>query len=160
MKLYSVITTVKEYSGCKNVIFRWFRQPMPQGQRPYADLIKDYEPGNPAFYATQVFVEELFTWDEAQQLKTYLDQHHEDQGDTVFKEATLPVENDIPPFEVGDSFCMLSEEPEYSLPFKVVGLFNLVGCTLDGEASEMELGKPLAAVKEAAAQMLDDVVAE
>jgi hypothetical protein len=55
---------------------------------------------------------------------------------------------------------MLSEEPEYSLPFKVVGLFNLVGCTLDGEASEMELGKPLAAVKEAAAQMLDDVVAE
>lgn len=73
MKLYSVITTVKEYSGCKNVIFRWFREGMPQGQRPYADLIKDYEPGNPAFYATQVFVEELFTWDEAQQLKTYLD---------------------------------------------------------------------------------------
>jgi hypothetical protein len=56
---------------------------------------------------------------------------------------------------------MLSEEPEYSLPFEVVGLFNLVGCTLiDGEASEMELGKPLAAVKEAAAQMLDDVVAK
>jgi hypothetical protein len=143
MKLYSVITTVKEYSGCKNVIFRWFREAMPQGQRPYADLIKDYEPGNPAFYATQVFVEELFTWDEAQQLKTYLDQRHEDQGNTVIKEATLPVENDICPVEVGDSFCMLFEEPEYSLPFKVVGLFNLD-----------------AAVKEAAAQMLDDVVAK
>jgi hypothetical protein len=72
MKLYSVMTTVKEYSGCKNVIFRWFRQPMPQGRRPYADLIKDYEPGN----STEKFVEELFTWDEARQLKTYLDQHH------------------------------------------------------------------------------------
>jgi hypothetical protein len=33
MKLYSVITTVKEYSGCKNVISRWFREAMPQGQR-------------------------------------------------------------------------------------------------------------------------------
>ena len=151
MKLYSVITTVKEYSGCKNVIFRWFREAMPQGRRPYADLIKDYEPGSRAFGALEVFVEELFTWDEAQQLKTYLDQHHEDQGDTVLKEATLPVENDIFPFEVGDSFYMLSEEPEYSLPFKVVGLFNLDGCPLiDGSE----------AVKEAAAQMLDDVVAK
>jgi hypothetical protein len=38
---------------------------------------------------------------------------------------------------------MLSEEPEYSLPFEVVGLFNLD-----------------AAVKEAATQMLDVVVAK
>jgi hypothetical protein len=44
MKLYSVRTTVKEYSGCKNVIFTWFRHAMPQGRRPYADLIKDYDP--------------------------------------------------------------------------------------------------------------------
>jgi hypothetical protein len=141
MKLYSVMTTVKEYSGCKNVIFRWFREAMPQGRRPYADLIKDYEPGNrDAFGVLERFVEELFTWDEAQRLKTYLDQHLEVQGDTVIKEATLPVENDSPPFEVGDRFYILPEEPEYSLPFEVVGLFNLD-----------------AAVKEAAAQMLDDV---
>jgi hypothetical protein len=145
MKLYSVMTTVEEYSGCKNVIFRWFRG--PQGRRPYADLIKDYEPGNPA----ETFVEELFTWDEALQLETYLDQYQ--WVDTVIEEATLPVESDTLPFDlkVGDSFCMLSEEPEYSLPFKVVGLFNLDGCPLiDGSE----------AVKEAAAQMLDDVVAK
>jgi hypothetical protein len=30
----------------------------------------------------------------------------------------------------GDDFYMLSEKPEYSLPFKVWGYFNLVGCTL------------------------------
>jgi len=30
----------------------------------------------------------------------------------------------------GDSFYSLSEEPEYSLPFKVSGYFNLLGCTL------------------------------
>jgi hypothetical protein len=61
----------------------------------------------------------------------------------VIKEAILPVENDICPFEVGDSFYMLSEEPEYSLPFEVVGLFNL-------DAASQRSG----------AQMLDDVVAK
>jgi len=30
----------------------------------------------------------------------------------------------------GDDFYRLSEEPEYSLPFKVLGYFNLVGYTL------------------------------
>src|SRR5262249_34287861 len=94
MKLYSVITTVKEYSGCKNVIFR-FRHAMPQGQRPYADLIKDYEPRNRNAFYVEAYIEELFTWDEARQLKAYLDQHHRDQGDTVIKEVTLPVENTV-----------------------------------------------------------------
>jgi hypothetical protein len=135
MKLYSVITTVKEYSGCKNVIFRWFRHAMLQGQRPYPDLIKDYEPRNRDAFYVEAYIEELFTWDEARQLEAYLDQHHGDQGDTVIKEVTLPVENNVMGFGGravggGDSFYMLSEEPEYSLPFKVWGYFNLVGCTL------------------------------
>jgi len=30
----------------------------------------------------------------------------------------------------GDDFYMLHKEPKYSLPFKVCGYFNLVGCTL------------------------------
>jgi len=59
MKLYSIITTVKEYSGCKNLVFHWFRHAMPQGQRPYADLIKDYEPGNPDAFYVEAYIEEL-----------------------------------------------------------------------------------------------------
>jgi hypothetical protein len=39
MKLYSVTNTAKEYSGCRNVAFNWFRHAMPQGRRPYADLL-------------------------------------------------------------------------------------------------------------------------
>ena len=51
MKLYRVRTTAKEHHGCRDVVFQWFRHGMPQGQRPYAELIKDYEPGNRyAFY--------------------------------------------------------------------------------------------------------------
>src|SRR5262245_50602950 len=64
MKLYRVRTTAKEYHGCRDVVFQWFRHAMPQGQRPYADLIKDYEPKESDLY-TEFLIEELFTQDEA-----------------------------------------------------------------------------------------------
>ena len=88
----------------------------------------------PCLYA-EGFVEELFTWDEAQQLKGYLERRQRDVGETVIKEVSLPVENCWMGFHAravggGDDFYMLSEHPEYSLPFKVLGYFNLVGCTL------------------------------
>jgi hypothetical protein len=134
MKLYRVRTTAKEYDGCRDVVFEWFRHAMPEGRRPYADLIRDYEPGNPDICYAEGFVEELFTWDEAQQLKEYFDQHHGDVGETVIEEKSLPVENcsmgvGALPVGGGDDFYMLSEKPGYSLPFKVWGYFNLVGCT-------------------------------
>ena len=77
----------------------------------------------------------MFTWDEAQQLRGYLEQHHRDEGATVIKEVSLPIENcsigfGALPVGGGDDNYRLSEEPEYSLPFKVRGYFNLVGCTL------------------------------
>jgi hypothetical protein len=134
MKLYSVRTTAKQYLGCRDVVFQWFRHE-PQSRRPYADLIRDYEPGNWAMPYAECFVEELFTRDEAQQLKGYLERHYRDEGETVIEEVSLPIENCWMGFRAravggGDSFYMLSEGPEYSLPFKVWGYFNLVGCTL------------------------------
>jgi hypothetical protein len=134
MKFYRVRTTVKAFSGCRDVVFKWFRHAMPQGRRPYADLIRDYEPGNRAMSYAEGLVEELFTWDEARQLRGYLEQHDRDEGETVIEEVSLPIENSwmgvgALPVGGGDDFYMLSEAPEYSLPFKVWGYFNLVGCT-------------------------------
>src|SRR5262249_30700496 len=65
MKLYRVRTTAKEYHGYRDVVFHWFGHPMPQGQRPYADLIKDYEPRDRDAVYVEAYIEELFTWDEA-----------------------------------------------------------------------------------------------
>ena len=135
MKLYRVRTTAKEYHGCRDIVFQWFRHAMPQGQRLYADLIKDYEPRNRDAFYVEAYIEELFTWDEARQLKAYLDQYHGDQGDTVIKEMALPVENNVMgflahPVGVGDSFYILCNEPEYALPIKVWGYFDLTGSTL------------------------------
>jgi hypothetical protein len=134
MKLYDVSTTVREFRGCKNVVFNWVRHAMPQGRRPYAALIKDYEPGPHAVY-TELLIEELFTSDEARQLKDYLDRHHGREGKTVIKEQPLPVENNMMGYGAlgvggGDDFYLLCEEPAYSLAFKVWGYYNLVGCTL------------------------------
>jgi hypothetical protein len=133
MKLYRVTTTVREFRGCKNVVFIWFRY-MPPGRRPYAVLIKDYEPERALAVYTESLIEELFTWDEARQLKDYLARHHGREGKTVIKEEPLPVDNmmDYGGLAVGggDDFYMLYKEPEYSLPFKVSGYYNLVGCTV------------------------------
>jgi hypothetical protein len=135
MKLYRASTTVREFRGCKNVVFNWFRHAMPQGRRPFAVLIKDYEPERPLAVYTELLIEELFTSDEARQLKDYVDQHHGREGKTVIKEQPLPVENDMMGYGAlavggGDDFYSLCEEPAYSLAFKVWGYYNLVGCTL------------------------------
>jgi hypothetical protein len=135
MKLYSVTTTAKAYRECKNVVFNWFRHAMPQGRRPYAHLIKDYEPESHNALYTEELIEELFTWDEARQLKDYLERHHGGEGETVIKELPLPVENRTVGYGYlavggGDDFYMLCEEPEYSLPFKLWGYYDLEGCTL------------------------------
>jgi hypothetical protein len=36
----------------------------------------------------------------------------------------------------GDDFCMLHKEPEYSLPFKVEGYFDLHQCELSDDAED------------------------
>jgi len=139
MKLYCVSTTAPEYSGFKNVVFHWFNE-KPQGKRAYAVLIKDYDPKAYAIYYAEAFVDELFTEDEARQLKDYIDQSHE--GETIIKEQPLPVDNNVMGYgaiPVGgmQDFYMLSKEAEYSLPFKVYGYFDL-RASLEREMPKIE----------------------
>ena len=107
----TVKTTAKEYDGCRDVVFCWFRHPMPRITRCYSEIV----------------VEELFTWDEAQQLVDYLKDFK--GSTTVVEEYPLPVE----PGYMGKSCIAVGggddfyELPGYALPFKVSGYFNLVG---------------------------------
>ena len=128
-RLYYVTTTAKKFSGCKNVTFNWFRAEAPAERRRYASLIEGYEPGNA--YA-EGLIDELFTEDEALQLKEYLDQVHGKEGPTLIEEMSLPIPNNMMGHGAravggGDDFYQLFKEPEYSLPFKVTGYFDLVG---------------------------------
>jgi len=140
MKLYSVHTTVKEHRGCKDVRFAWLRSG-GNTERPYAKLIEDYDPKDKDAAYAEGAVDELFTAIEAGALREYLDNHHGDTGVTTIDPADLPIAKNVFPLSAmsvggGDDFYQLYEEPKYSLPFKVMGYFNLVGCELVGEPGE------------------------
>jgi hypothetical protein len=142
MKLYRVSTVADEFSDCKNVTFRWFRDcGDPEPKRPYAKLIKDYDPYDQAAVYQKAFIEELFTSIEANALKEYLDRVHGRAGTATIEEVDLPARNNRWPYRGiavggGDSFYNLHKEPKYSLPFKVTGYFDLVGCELADGSGE------------------------
>jgi hypothetical protein len=137
MKLYRVTTIVKEYDGCKNVAFAWFKSDSRDigRRRPYADLIADYDPSMRTIGYAEEAIEELFTEDEAKQLVAYLDREKHGDQETTIEEQVLPIPNNFcgcSPNGVGggDDYYMLDQRPDYSLPFKVWGYFDLVGCEL------------------------------
>jgi hypothetical protein len=117
--LFNVDTTVKEYQGCKDVNFRWFRSVEPQQGRNRPSR-----------------VEELFTDTEAAQLKDYLDREHGTGGTTTITKAIWDSGGmGVQSLAVGgsDGFYPLFAEPGYSLPFKVEAYYSLRGCEyLDG----------------------------
>src|SRR5437868_13529119 len=85
-ELYNVRTVVAEFHGCRNVKVHWFRTD-PRGDGfPYEHLIEGYSPGNPY---QESAVDELFTRDEADVLKMYLDERHGDEGTTSIERVNL-----------------------------------------------------------------------
>jgi hypothetical protein len=138
MKLYSVLTMVKKFIGCRDVELVWFRCEKPDRQHLYADLIENYDParskpGKKTFRRTTFVyaegrVEELFTEEEAKQLKAYLDQNHDDP--TTISEAKLPIQQNTMGFDAipcgGGCDCLIVyERPGYPLPFKVMAYYDL-----------------------------------
>jgi hypothetical protein len=140
MDLYDVTTTVKEYHGCKNVKFHWLR--LETAPRPYADLIENYDPSKLDVCYSEHCIDELFELDEAQALKDYLDREVAGRQDiTTIEKAKLPIPNNsISPDAIGvgggDDFYQLDKTPNYSLPFKVWGYYDLVGCELADGSGE------------------------
>jgi hypothetical protein len=139
MKLFRVKSVVKSYDGCRNVPFSWFiERGKSRPHRPYGELIENYDRSNERISYAEAAVDELFTLEQAEQLKDYLDREFGDGGanTNIITEATLPMPNNTMgvgsiPVGGGDDFYMLDKTPGYPLPFKVQGYFNLVGCKLE-----------------------------
>jgi hypothetical protein len=140
MKLFQVTTQVKEYCGCKDVTFYWFKSEAKAGERPYRKLIADYSPGKGYIGYAEGAIDELFTEGEAKQLAAYLD-GNEPEDLTTITEVSLPIGNDrmghgAIPVGGGQDFLMITERPDYPLPFAVWGYFDLRGCELiDGRGT-------------------------
>jgi hypothetical protein len=137
MKLYSVVTMVREFQGCKDVELMWFRCEKSDRLHLYGDLIEDYDPTRSKpkeapspddFVDAEARVEELFAEDDARQLKAYFDQNHDDP--TTIWEAKLPIQQNTTGFGAvpvgGGCDCLIVyERPAYSLPFKVMAYYDL-----------------------------------
>jgi hypothetical protein len=150
MKLFNVTTVVKEYSGCKDVAFSWFKEKPEAGSRPYAQLIAGYPdgcgPGDSKAYAEE-YIDELFTEHEAGQLADYLSTFKDSV--TTIDEVALPVANNVMGFgalPVGrdTDFYMLSRHEAYQLPFSVWGYFDTRFCErVAGEVDELVAAEEL-----------------
>jgi hypothetical protein len=135
MKLYSVTTLVPEHDGCRDVTFSWFKTEPTGAARPYRDLIDGYDDATYGAAYEKGRIDELFTEDEAAQLVAYLAAAHEGVGTTTTKEVSLPIPNGrmgfgAVPVGGGNDLYGLYKEPDYSLPFEVMGALNLRGCVL------------------------------
>ena len=140
MKLFSVQSVVKSYRGCRNVHIAWFiERGESKPHRPYAELIKDYDPSSwECQQYTEGAIDDMFTEEEAVQLKEYLERANGDQATTTIHEVELPIEKlemspGAMPAGGGCDFLMLFKRAGYPLPFEVWGYFDLRHCeSLDG----------------------------
>jgi len=128
MDLYSVTTVMTKYDGYKNAPFHWFYCVARTIPRPYAYLIEDYNRMNRlrAAYA-EGYIDELFTLDEAQSLKDYLDRTFGDKATTTIKKRKLPIQNNVAGWGALADYCdvwKLDQVPGYPLPFKAQSCFD------------------------------------
>jgi hypothetical protein len=131
IELFDVHTIAKELDGHSNVRLSWFRlENMNTQAAIYAEVIRDYNPDHEFAAYAEFAVEELFARDEAETLKAYLDEHHGGAGTTEITKHELPISNNVLGFGAiptsgGPGRYCLWQERCYSLPFKVVGFFDL-----------------------------------
>jgi len=86
MKFYSVTTIVSEWRGNKDVKFDWFLWDAPNEPRPYAELIENYGATEIDHRLAEGCVDELFTAEQAAELKQYLNRKF-DAASTTIKEG-------------------------------------------------------------------------
>jgi hypothetical protein len=130
-KLFYVELRAHEFHNCKDVPLTFFNWEPGQHQRSYAELIEGYDPQIYGIGYTEDFINELFTEDEAKQLKAYLDQDICTDGDvTTIREVELPAPNNTgglgaQPVGGSSDFLMFFKRPDYPLPFKAAAYFDL-----------------------------------
>jgi len=73
------------------------------------------------------YIDELFTLDEAQSLKDYLDRTFGDKATTTIKKRKLPIQNNVAGWGALADYCdvwKLDQVPGYPLPFKAQSCFD------------------------------------
>ncbi|MEN8222371.1 MAG: hypothetical protein ABFR36_03845 [Acidobacteriota bacterium] len=132
-KLFRVTSIINNvtYEKIKydRVLFTWFIVDRIESEIMYEDVIINYSQLNEKDRNNgEKFINELFSYEEAQMLKSELDL--KSSALSTIEEVKLPVPDHIEPFsslktEKGKGFSDLSAFKSYQLPFKVRGFFNI-----------------------------------
>jgi hypothetical protein len=135
MNLYHVLSTVERFEGYKDVHITWFmaRRIVPHALS-YQDMIKGYDALDPDDrLMAKERVDECFTADEAQQVLAWLNANRSGKHEIVHVETT-PVESRedgalLMPLGAiplgGPQDCLMPNEVDWTLPFKVFGYYDL-----------------------------------
>jgi hypothetical protein len=142
-ELFHVQSKIANMHGYKNVAIDWFvrRRAQPlfgesgSSGVEYGRVITNYDATDP--YA-ELAVEEMFTKDEAEAFQTFARTKRND-ATAAIKPAKLPIANNIIgcgeiPAGGGPDFLMISDSPDYDLPFKVWGFYDVRGYEFDETA--------------------------
>jgi len=155
IKLFHVRSVASRLHGHRDVWIDWFvtRRACPLfGQTGslgvlYADAIKGYDPCNPSIGYVEDALEELFTEDEANAFVAWVKRHRHDQTATI-RPAELPfAANSIGLGGVafgsnGDPDCLeMWSAPDFDLPFKVCGHYDIRHCEPVTVTIEASCGK-------------------
>lgn len=127
--VYSVVNNFPYHSVYyDNLKINWFVVGREEPQVPFEEAIVNYAKLSlSAKVHPENFIKELFTREEAELLKRYLDSA--ERVSATIEACGLPVSEhakghrDFPPAP-GMDFFILSDKENYNLPFKVEGVFN------------------------------------
>jgi hypothetical protein len=131
-KLFQVTTIAPVFHGHRDVDLSWFvdKRPAPMN-RPYRELIEpylrreDWDTG-----LAEEAIDEMLSAEEAEALAAWLRKHRPQYGEPKITEAELPIGPNTMgvsgiPLGGGQDVLLTGEAPDYDLPFKVGGYYDL-----------------------------------
>ena len=132
-KLFRVCSNVKHFHDCEDVKISWFVHSRKAPLHPYATLVIGYENATESVRReARTYVDECFAESEALALFAYLKvRHGAADSDLEISPARLPIPCNVTSLSqmrfgrvdvLGHHW--LSSEPDYSLPFKVGGVYD------------------------------------
>jgi len=136
IKLYHVNTEVKEKGEFGGYLFEgyninWYVDGRDTPLVHFEEAIRDYDPCDRQWrLVAENYIKELFSIEEANLLKEYLNNRHEHYFKTTIKEVPLPVSDNMMgygaiPIGGRDLMRCLTNCDDYILPFRVCGHYYL-----------------------------------
>lgn len=146
-ELYEAWSVINNFLGCDKVPIHWYYIDSGQRRRlQYHNLIADYdkiENSEDEINCYGEYIDELFSEDEIEQLKIYLEKSH--NVSLLTKRIEFPVDIINKETEFLSLWCgamnvlNLTDDNNYNLPFKVWGQYQTYRCPPSVQLPEQEL---------------------